>query len=130
MTNIAETVVSEVQNEFPAFEVDDLRRTLADAELDDIVDELVEAFLDDAPSRMAAIESAVAATSSDDVRTTAHAYKSAAASMGARQLAEFLRQMEIAGSSGDTARASALLPMVRAAHESVVAPLRHEFDIQ
>lgn len=128
MADIGGTAANGVNSEIPPFEVEHLRRTLAEAELEDIIGELVGAFLDDAPSRMDAINTAVAAGTCDLVKASAHAYKSAAASMGAKQLAELLRQLEEAGAQGDSVRAATLLPLIRNAHDSVVTPLREEFD--
>jgi HPt (histidine-containing phosphotransfer) domain-containing protein len=116
-----------VRTDIGPFEVAEFRKAMAEAELEDIIDELVEAFLEDAPARMSAIETAVAVTAAEEIRYAAHAYKSSAASMGAKQLADLLRQLELAGSEGDSARAAALLPEVLDAHESVVVQLTEHF---
>ena len=128
MTDIAGTMDDGIADALAPFEVDDLRRVLEEVELADIIDELVEAFLDDAPARMDAIGAAVESAVHDQIRTTAHAYKSAAASMGARRLADLLRQLELAGAEGDDVRAAALLPVVRVAHDTVVGRLREAFE--
>jgi hypothetical protein len=60
----------------------------------------------------------------EDIMASAHAYKSAAASIGAVQLADLLRKLELAGAKGDCAHAAALLPHVRVAHDTVVTRLR------
>ncbi len=127
MTDTAGTVTNDVSNEMASFEVADFRRAMAEAELEDIIDELVEAFLEDAPIRMGAIQSAVEASAPEEVRSSAHAYKSAAASMGATQLAELLRQLEVSGAEGDSSRSASLLIAARAAHDTVVARLIGEF---
>ncbi len=59
----------------------EFRSAMAELELEDILDELVETFLSDAPGRMSAIESAVKSSAADEIRTAAHAYKSATANM-------------------------------------------------
>lgn len=128
MTEFAGTIASDVSNEIPPFEVNDLRSAMAEAELEDIIDELVEAFLEDAPSRMEAIGAAVYSANTDEIRATAHAYKSAAASMGAKQLADLLRQLEVAGAQGEGPRAAALLPQVKTSHDIVVTRLKDEFQ--
>ena len=127
MTDTAGTVTNDVSNEMASFEVADFRRAMAETELEDIIDELVEAFLEDAPIRMGAIQSAVEASAPEEVRSSAHAYKSAAASMGATQLAELLRQLEVSGAEGDSSRSASLLIAARAAHDTVVARLIGEF---
>ncbi len=127
MTNTVGSIDVGSNNDIAPFQVADLRRVMADADLEDIIDDLVEAFLDDAPVRMQNIGMSVEAASSKEIRTAAHAYKSAAASIGAEQLAELLRRLEVAGAEGDCTRAAALLPLVRVAHDTVVARLREEF---
>lgn len=127
MTDIVETIDRRVGNEIAPFVVDDLRRSMAEAEIEDMIDELVEAFLDDAPSRMETISASVESAVGEDIRAAAHAYKSAAASIGARQLADLLLKLEVAGNEGDCARGATLLPLVRAAHDTVVTRLREEF---
>lgn len=127
MREPVEGVEGEMISAIAPFEVIDLRRTLAEADLEDIIDELVDAFLGDAPFRMDAIASAVESGKGDQVRATAHAYKSAAASIGAGQLAELLRLLEMAGAAGDKTKAAVLLPQVLAAHDTVVSCLQEEF---
>ena len=50
----------------------------------------------------------------------AHAYKSAAATIRAKNLAELLNQIERAGSSGDVRQARELIDQVRSESDSVL----------
>jgi HPt (histidine-containing phosphotransfer) domain-containing protein len=124
MTRVRAGEASEIG---PPIDISHFRREMAEAELEDIVDELVEAFLEDAPGRMVAIETAVGSARTDDIRFAAHAYKSGAASMYAKRLADLLCQLESAGSEGDSGRAAELLPVVRAEHDATLALLSAEF---
>lgn len=127
MSDTTESSVGGCRDGRPPIDLPEFRREMAEAELEDIVDELVGAFLEDAPTRMVAIESAVAGGVGDDIRFAAHAYKSAAASMCAKHLADLLRQLETAGAEGETALAERLLPQVKSEHEETMVLLQSEF---
>ena len=77
---------------------------------------------------MSDIESAVQSTVAEEIRLAAHAYKSSAANLYAKHLADLLTKLESAGRESDTARAAELLPEVRVAHDAAVALLREEFE--
>jgi CheY-like chemotaxis protein/HPt (histidine-containing phosphotransfer) domain-containing protein len=59
--------------------------------------ELVDAFLEDAPSMLAALRTAHAASDPDSFRRAAHSIKSNSATFGAVTLAELARELELAG---------------------------------
>ena len=126
MTHTARTEASEVGRGLP-IDLAEFRRAMSLAELEDIIDELVETFLDDAPGRMGGIEAAVLSALAEETRLAAHAYKSSAANMYAKHLADLLAQLESAGMEGDTARATELLPEVQVAHDATVAQLKEQF---
>ena len=67
---------------------------------DDGTDTIIRLFMRDAPERLQAIEQAAAARDGEAIRTSAHAFKSAAASIQARALADRLEAMESAAASG------------------------------
>jgi two-component system, sensor histidine kinase and response regulator len=100
-----------------------LRRTLRDGGVEDMLETLVAAFLHDAPDRVAAVEDAVGTGDGERIRQAAHAYKSSAAQLGARSLAEALLALEKAGRAGDLAAAAGLVGAVRHEHEVVSAYL-------
>ncbi len=127
MTGMINSDASEVARCNDPIDIVELRREMAAAELEDIVEELVEAFLEDAPGRMGAIETAVETAVGQEIRFAAHAYKSSAASIYAKNLADLLFQLESAGSEGDSTRAADLLPRLRAEHNATMAQLQKEF---
>jgi len=98
-------------------DLEGLRKELAEAGAEEILWELVETFAADAPFRMEAIDSALQSGSGRQIRSAAHAYKSSAGTMKARDLAALLLDLEQAGNERDFARALALQPPIREAHE-------------
>lgn len=100
-----------------AVDLDGLREELAEAGVAEILWELVETFATDAPRRMKAIDSALQSRSGREIRSAAHAYKSAAGTMRARELASLLLDLEMAGNEADLEKALALQAPIRDAHE-------------
>jgi HPt (histidine-containing phosphotransfer) domain-containing protein len=60
----------------------------------------------------------------EQVHKTAHAFKSASGTIGARRLAELLKQVEAAGRSGNTAKSAGLLELVLQEYQAVLDYLR------
>lgn len=100
-----------------------LRSSLREGGVEVVLETLVASFLHEAPGRLAGIEAAVRAGDGERIRQAAHAYKSSAAQLGARALAEALQALELAGKGGDLAAAERLCGVVRREHESVCAVL-------
>jgi HPt (histidine-containing phosphotransfer) domain-containing protein len=100
-----------------------LRVSLREGGVEDLLEPLVASFLQAAPRRVAGIEAAVRAGDAEQIRQSAHAYKSSAAQLGARALAEALQALEVAGLAGDLAAAGELVGVVRREQESVCAVL-------
>ncbi len=101
----------------------EFRRVLREAGIEETAERILGVFAEDAPMRMADLEDAVAKGQSDDIRMAAHAYKSAAATIRAENLAELLNQIERAGSAGDVHHAAELIGQVRSESDSVLAYL-------
>jgi len=108
----------------PAIDMEAFRLEMREQDLEELVDELVETFAADAPSRFDALEAAIQSAAADTIRTAAHAYKSAAATMRAVRLADLLQQTEAAARNGDVTRPAELLAKLRTEHEAVLAQLR------
>jgi HPt (histidine-containing phosphotransfer) domain-containing protein len=106
-----------------AVDVDSFRGALAEAGIEEVAGELIEEFLADAPGRLEALDQAVAAQDGVRIKATAHAYKSAAATMCATRLAELLKQTEIAGGEGEVAQATDLFEEIRAEHAAALRQL-------
>ncbi len=108
----------------PPVDVESFRSTLREAGVEEAVESMIEAFLHDAPRRMDQLESAVLAADVGQVYKTAHAFKSASGTIGARRLAELLKQVEAAGRSGDPAESARLLELVLQEYQAVLDYLR------
>jgi CheY-like chemotaxis protein len=105
----------------------EFRRMMREAGIEETANKIFTVFLEDAPGRMTALEEATGARNGQDIRMAAHAFKSAAATIRAENLAELLNHVEKAGESGDLDKAAELLPQVRAEADSVqefLEPLR------
>jgi CheY-like chemotaxis protein len=99
---------------------EELARVLGDGGDSDVVDVIVRVFVEVAPGRMADLERAVELGDTAAIRAAAHAYKSAAATLRARRLAEALARVELAGEHGGVDVARSLLAEVRSAHEAAL----------
>ncbi|MGD8726683.1 MAG: response regulator, partial [Gemmatimonadales bacterium] len=102
----------------------EFRRAMREAGIEETVATILGIFQEDAPERMAALEEALSAGDPSQIREAAHAFKSAAATVRATDLAELLNQIEEAGKSLDVSRAEVLVPQARAEYEAVLQFLR------
>jgi CheY-like chemotaxis protein/HPt (histidine-containing phosphotransfer) domain-containing protein len=102
----------------------EFRRAMREAGIEETVGTILGVFQEDAPARMGALEKAIEAGNATEIRMAAHAFKSAASTVRATDLAELLNQLEQAGASGDVAQAVALVPHARAEHEAVIGFLQ------
>jgi len=105
-------------------DLDQFRRSMRDAGVEDAVDNMLRLFATDAPRRLETLTQAVQAGEAKPIEHAAHAFKSAAATITARPLAEALKAMELAARAGDVERARSLLPEARRATEAALAALR------
>jgi PAS domain S-box-containing protein len=94
----------------------ELRRSLEDVGAGDALAGLITTFLEDAPGRMRELEDAVASGDAVRVATAAHAYKSAAGTIGAAGLAELLRRTEAAAKAGKLDEVRTLIPDAGSSH--------------
>jgi CheY-like chemotaxis protein len=108
----------------PPVDIEGFRGTLREAGVEEAVESMIGAFLHDAPRRMDQLESAVLTGDTEQVHKTAHAFKSASGTIGARRLAELLKQVEAAGRSGNTAKSAGLLELVLQEYQAVLDYLR------
>ena len=87
-------------------DLDGFRASMRDADSEDAVDGILDTFLAGVPERVEALVVAVSAGDGGAIARVAHAFKSAAGSIGAHRLATILQEMEESGGAGalDTAR--------------------------
>jgi len=89
----------------------------------EIFDEIVKVFLRDAPMRMDALRQAVTTGEARGIERAAHAFKSAAATIHARRLAELLQELERNGRSGAVGDAGVRVQEIERAFTAVQGQL-------
>src|SRR5881227_751287 len=97
----------------PPVDVAAFRGTMREAGAEAAVDGILETFVATMPQRLDALTAATGGDSAEPIQRAAHAFKSAAATIGARALAALLEQIEAAARAGDVAGARAKLESVR-----------------
>ena len=105
-------------------DVDAFRRTMEEAGAAEAVDGILATFVETLPQRLDALTAATGGGSAEPIQRAAHAFKSAAATIGARALAALLEQIEAAARAGDVAGARAKLESVRGEAHAALAYLQ------
>jgi signal transduction histidine kinase/FixJ family two-component response regulator len=106
-----------------AVDIEGFRAMMRDAGAEEAVDGIVRLFTQGAAARLEAIGAAIQAGDAGAIERAAHAFKSAAATVGARGLAERLAAVEQAGREGAADRAADELPALREAVAAVLTQL-------
>jgi len=94
--------------------------TLGDSE---ILVELVQSYLDTAKDLMQQIQQGVDQTDADLLQRAAHSLKSSSASLGANQLSEYCKQLELCGRQNKLTGSADLLVQTQQQYELIVAIL-------
>jgi len=102
----------------PPVDLEGFRATLREAGAEQALYSIIDTFVRQAPDRLVARAGAVASGSGVEIAKAAHVYRGAAATIGARELAELLERVELTARAGDVEQATE-------AFESVT-PLAHE----
>ncbi len=98
-------------------------RQLQEPGAPDVVTEFIDLFLEDLPARREAIVVALGTGEPERVRAAAHALKSSAAYIGARELARLCREVETAARAADLAAAARAAGALEAEAHRVVRAL-------
>jgi len=98
----------------------EFRRVMREAGIEGTATRILDVFSEDAPGKMAALDAAVAAHDAGEIRMAAHAFKSAATTVRAENLAVLLTEIERSGKSGDVHHAEELIGQVRSEVGSVL----------
>ena len=107
----------------PPLDLAEFRRTMREAGIEEVVESMLQVFAGDAPQRLEALAQAVQASDVKAIERAAHAFKSAAATITARPLADALRAVELAATGGDLERARSLFTEARRATLAVLTHL-------
>ncbi len=108
----------------PPVDVETFRQDMRAAGAEAAVDSILDTFLETVAERITAVRRALESGSAPEIDRAAHAFKSASATIGARTLADVLRQLEEAARAGTVDQAQALAPRFEAASDAAVAYLR------
>jgi two-component system, sensor histidine kinase and response regulator len=108
----------------PPVDVDAFRRTMEEAGAAEAVDGILATFVQTLPQRLDALAAATGEETAEPIQRAAHAFKSAAATIGARSLAALLEQIESAARDGDVSRAREAMEPVRREAQAALAYLQ------
>ena len=111
-----------------AVDLEGFRGTMREAGVEEAVAGILRMFASSAPERLEALGAAVQAGDGAAIGRAAHAFKSAASTIGARGLAGQLLDMESAAGKGDVARATGQMPALRDEVDAVLTYLQHDSD--
>ncbi len=102
----------------PPVDLEGFRTTLREAGAEQALYSIIDTFVRQAPDRLAALATALASGTGDDITKAAHVYRGAAATIGARALAELLEHVETSARAGE----------IEAARETFerVSPVAHD----
>ncbi len=108
----------------PAVDLAAFRRTMEEAGAAEAVDGILETFVSTLPQRLEALVAAARDSAAEPLQRAAHAFRSAAGTIGAGHLAALLEEMERAARDGDLATARDKLQHVRGEAQAVLDDLR------
>src|SRR5437667_4088390 len=89
----------------PPVDLEGFRATLREAGAESALYSIIDTFVRRAPDRLAALAGAVASGTGTEIAKAAHVYRGAAATIGARELAELLERVETTARAGDIEQA-------------------------
>ncbi len=107
----------------PPVDLAGFRETMREAGAEDAVPGILGTFVQSAPGRFDNLRVALAGGDAAAIARAAHAFKSAAAAIGAKELAAVLEEIEEEAKSGAVTTAQALRHAVERAHEAAIAYL-------
>ena len=110
----------------PPVDLEGFRTTLREAGAEQALYSIVDTFVRQAPDRLAALATAVASGSGAEIAKAAHVYRGAAATIGARELAELLEIVETSARAGDIEQARETFERVSPVAHAVTEYLRQQ----
>jgi len=110
----------------PPVDLEGFRATLREAGAESALYSIIDTFVRQAPDRLAGLATAVASGTGDDIVKAAHVYRGAAATIGARELAELLERVETSARAGEIEKAKEAFESVSPIAHSVTDYLRQQ----
>ncbi|HVB31039.1 MAG TPA: PAS domain S-box protein [Gemmatimonadaceae bacterium] len=126
VTHVATSVVP--TDNPPPVDVEQFRTSMREAGAEGAVERILDTFAADAPKRQAALLAAFESRDAAEIRNAAHAYKSAAGTIGAHAIAALMLSIEAAGKEGRIDDARALSAESQHLTDAVVSYLRGRRD--
>jgi CheY-like chemotaxis protein/HPt (histidine-containing phosphotransfer) domain-containing protein len=108
----------------PPVDLESFRETMREAGAEDAVESMLELFLNDAPERIEALREAAAGGDAETIAKAAHAYKSAAATIGVTRLAATLSAIERSARENDVEGATGRVGEAEQQHQEALDYLR------
>src|SRR5438094_84742 len=112
----------------PRVDLAAFRRTMQEAGAEAAAAGILATFANTLPQRLEALADATGGQDPEPIQRAAHAFKSAAATIGARRLAQLLEEMEASARGGDVVRAQSALQEVRSEALIVLDHVRMAVD--
>src|SRR5437899_11671050 len=110
----------------PPVDLEGFRTTLREAGAEQALYSIVDTFVRQAPDRLAALATAVASGTGTDIAKAAHVYRGAAATIGARELAELLERVETTARADEIEQAKEAFERVSPIAHIVIDYLRQQ----
>jgi len=110
----------------PPVDLEGFRATLREAGAESALYSIIDTFVRQAPDRLAGLATAVASGTGDDIVKAAHVYRGAAATIGARELAELLERVETSARAGEIEKAKEAFESVSPIAHNVTDYLRQQ----
>jgi two-component system, sensor histidine kinase and response regulator len=110
----------------PPVDLEGFRTTLREAGAEQALYSIIDTFVRQAPDRLAALAAAVTSGTGAEIARAAHVYRGAAATIGARELAELLERVETPARAGDIEQAKAAFESVSPTAHNVTDYLRQQ----
>src|SRR5712664_1920529 len=110
----------------PPVDLEGFRTTLREAGAEQALYSIIDTFVRQAPDRLAALATAVNGGTGDDIAKAAHVFRGAAATIGARALAELLEHVETTARAGEVEEARETFERVSPVAHDVTEYLRQQ----
>jgi two-component system, sensor histidine kinase and response regulator len=110
----------------PPVDLEGFRMTLREAGAEQALYSIVDTFVRQAPDRLAALAAAATRGDATEMAKAAHVYRGAAATIGARELAELLERVETSARAGEIEAAKTVFELVSPVAHNVTEYLRQQ----
>jgi HPt (histidine-containing phosphotransfer) domain-containing protein len=107
-------------------DLEGFRATLRDAGAEQALYSIVDTFVRQGPERLAALAAAAASGNGLEMANAAHVFRGAAATIGARELAELLERVERSARAGELDAAQDAFELVSPVAQQVTEYLRQQ----